>query len=477
MKRKIGKWMIIFLAVMVCCTVAARAASGVLTAKVVTDQIRKGSLKTVITGQGKVQAGEISCQFLPEGQKIAEVLVNSGSAVAEGQDILRLDEGYLQGLIDENTSELEKLHLQLKQQQMQGKAQARTPETASAQITLDGAKERLNQAQANYDEAAARAQQFAAAPPPAEASQEEIDQWNQELEGLNGEAENLYDQLESQAAEYNQAVRQYNLAQENEANQKANQERDRQANELVCKSIEVDIADAQKKIEKLETIREAGCVVKAQAAGIFLDGGGGAGTVTTGSELLRIAVGALQVMGQMEEKNIGKAAVGDQVNVRFPGRAEPLSLTITHFGNQAGNQEAGGNIAGDGGNNGGQGNGGDGFGAGGQAAGDVWYAQLEGQEIPLGTVVSYEITEESEVYQKTVPLSALREVQGSVSILSVEKRDSILGEEYVAVSVPVTVLGKDQDKAAIECTLDTNASVIVSAGKYVEEGDPVRLEK
>lgn len=467
MRRRIGKWVIGFFCMMICCTLAARGASGALVARVGTSQIRKGTLENKVSGEGQVQVGEISYQFLPEGQKVNRLLVGEGETVEEGQEIMLMDEGYLQELIDNETAELEKLNLQLQQQELQGKAEARTPETASAQISLDAARDAVNQAQAAYNQAVAEAESFGASPPGPEAMEDEIAQWNQQMDALNDQINSAYAQLESQNSAYNQAARQYNLAQQNEENIKKNQETARQANQLVCDSIRVDIEKTQKKIEKLQSIKEKGCVIKAQASGIFLTGGAAAGTVTSGSEQVQIAVGTLQAMGEISAGDMGTIQAGDEVQVKFPGMAQAVTLQITHLSNLNG---SGGTMAA-----GGLAEGGEASEEG--ASSCAWYAELTGVDVSLGTAFSYEVTKTSEAYQQTIPLSALRESQGRTYILTVEGRDGILGREYAAVLVPVTVLEKDENTAAVECVLEDTVPIIVSSNKYVEEGDPVRLQE
>lgn len=464
MKRKIGKWVIGFFCAMIFCTLASRGASGALIARVGTSQLKKGTLEHKLSGEGRVQVGEISYQFLPEGQKVNCLLVNEGESVEEGQEIMLMDEGYLQGLIDDAASELEKLNLQLQQQELAGKEEARTPETASAQISLDAAADALNQAQAAYNQAVAQAEAFAAAPPGPEALEEEIDQWNAQMDALNAEIDSAYEQLEGQNSAYNQAARQYNLAQQNEENIRKNQEAARQENQLACDSIQVDIDRTQKKIDKLESIRENGCVIKAQAGGIFLSGGAQAGTVTTGSEQVQIAVGTLQAMGEIPAGSEGEIQAGDEVEVKFPGASQAVTLQVTHLGSGdlSTGQGAGSS---------------DGAASGENGASGVWYADLTDADAGLGTAFSYEIRKSTEAYQQTVPLSALREGQGKTYILSVQEKDGILGKAYTAVSVPVTVLEKDDNTAAVTCTLEDTAQIIVSSNKYVEEGDPVRLQE
>ena len=78
MRKRAGKAVIYFLVLMLCCTVAARAASSITVAKVKTAKVGKGVLTQLVTGSGTVTAKEQYSQSLPErGQKVKKVLVKT----------------------------------------------------------------------------------------------------------------------------------------------------------------------------------------------------------------------------------------------------------------------------------------------------------------------------------------------------------------------------------------------------------------
>ena len=52
----------------------------------------------------------------------------------------------------------------------------------------------------------------------------------------------------------------------------------------------------------------------------------------------------------------------------------------------------------------------------------------------------------------------------------------ILGKEYTAVKVPVKVIDKDEEHAAVQTSLPADALIISGSDKYVEDGDKVRLD-
>lgn len=74
-------------------------------------------------------------------------------------------------------------------------------------------------------------------------------------------------------------------------------------------------------------------------------------------------------------------------------------------------------------------------------------------------------------------MSALHEANQTAYVLIAQIRSGILGEGYEAVKVPVTVIGKDMDNAAVEAGFPEGALVIGQSNKYVKEGDRVRLDE
>lgn len=123
--RKILKAMIFFFIGMAACTYFAWQASLLTTAKVKTERIRSGSLVRKVTGTGKIQASEKSFQSLPEGQKVAKVLLEAGDSVKKGDAVVQLDMEYLNQLIREQKREVRQAELELKQQKLTAKYEAK----------------------------------------------------------------------------------------------------------------------------------------------------------------------------------------------------------------------------------------------------------------------------------------------------------------------------------------------------------------
>lgn len=492
MRKKAGKAVIYFLVLMLCCTVAARAASSITVAKVKTAKVGKGVLTQLVTGSGTVTAKEQYSQSLPEGQKVKKVLVKPQTTVEAGQALIQLDMDYLAEKIEEKSREIEKLNLQLEQQKLAGQEDARTPETAQAQIALNNAEILLEQAQADYDQAAAEYENLVNDPPAADSGQtqnggldsgQDVDQgegpdtagqtsqggnssgageyekWEQEVQAAKDKMQSAADTLNSQAISYNQAVEQYELASQNEANTRQNEEKKKKSNTLTVEGIQVDIEGAQAALKKLTDIQNAEGIVSAASSGIFQSAGVTEGDVTAGTEQIIIASQAAEAKGLIDQADVGKIQEGDKISIKFSGNTDTLEVKAERFEQVSAQETPSKEEEGQAG-----------------SGGMVWYGQAGEKELKTGTSFTYEASKESGSYEQVIPLSALHQAQGQTFVLTAEARDGILGQVYTAVSVPVTVLDKDDKSAAVKSALNNKSLIIVESSKYVEEGNQVRLE-
>jgi hypothetical protein len=95
-----------------------------------------------------------------------------------------------------------------------------------------------------------------------------------------------------------------------------------------------------------------------------------------------------------------------------------------------------------------------------------------------GTSITLSLNNRSKDYQCIVPLSAVHEESGETFVYSIKTKSSPLGERYIAVKVPVTILAKDDTNAAIDPSAlgQYGSSVITETNdKSFESGDQVRL--
>ncbi len=77
-----------------------------------------------------------------------------------------------------------------------------------------------------------------------------------------------------------------------------------------------------------------------------------------------------------------------------------------------------------------------------------------------------------------IPLSAIHEENGETFVYTIKTKSSPLGDRYIAIKVPVTILAKDDTSAAIDpSALGEYGSMVItqSNDKSFESGDQVRL--
>lgn len=167
----------------------------------------------------------------------------------------------------------------------------------------------------------------------------------------------------------------------------------------------------------------------------------------------------MEAKGQIAPEDAGKIQECDKISVKLSGSTEAVTVRAERF-----EQVSSQNTASPAGENQTE------------SGGMVWCGQIEGKQLKLGTAFTYEASRESGSYEQVIPLGSLHETQGQAFVLTAEVRDGILGKVYTAVSVPVTVLDKDDKNAAVKSAIGRNSLIITESSKYVEEGNQVRLE-
>lgn len=382
--RKILKAMIFFFIGMAACTYFAWQASLLTTAKVKTERIRNGSLVRKVTGTGRVQSSEKSFQSLPEGQKVAKVLVETGDSVQKGNAVVQLDLEYLNQSIREQKREVRQAELELKQQKLTAKYEAKKIEDSVSMNQEDSEmldQENVNKVKQSVQEEKRYQKQLAAL----------------QREGLELTLENQKDQL-----------------------------------------------------GKLEVWKACDGLVVSQNAGVLETVGVVEGAITSGTEQIVLQSGQQEVCGEIEEASLGLIKEGCEVTVFIQGEAEEQKIPVEKVGMSKEGKM-------------------------------MWYGKIpnqkEAKNYSVNTIISYNYHEKTAgSYEALVPLSALREEQNAAYVLAAEVRAGILGDQYTAIKVPVTVLDQDEDYAAVEGAIGADTLIVSESNKYVEAGDRIRLE-
>lgn len=382
--RKILKAMIFFFIGMAACTYFAWQASLLTTAKVKTERIRNGSLVRKVTGTGRVQSSEKSFQSLPEGQKVAKVLLEAGDSVQKGDAVVQLDLEYLNQSIREQKREVRQAELELKQQKLTAKYEAKKIEDSVS------------------------------------VNQEDSEMSNQE--SINKAKQSVQEEKRYQ----------------------------KQLAALQREGLELTLESQKEQLEKLETWAACDGVVFSQNAGVLEAVGVVEGAITSGTEQIVLQSGQQEICGEIEEASLGLIKEGYEVTVFIQGEAEEQKIPVEKVGMSKEGKM-------------------------------MWYGKIpnqkEAKNYSVNTIISYNYHEKTAgSYEALVPLSALREEQNAAYVLAAEVRAGILGDQYTAIKVPVTVLDQDEDYAAVEGAIGADTLIVSESNKYVEAGDRIRLE-
>lgn len=486
----------VFFLIMAVCTAVSRAAASMVVPKVTTGKVQEGKLSILIQGKGTVETREESLLSLQTGLRVEKIL-QTGTVVKKGDVLLQYDQNYLQERIEEKQAEIKKLELAVEQAKLTGQPQARVEAAESAQRDVQLSEDNYAKAWEDYN-AAAEAYETGAAGQQqnldqelqaAEEEKERVLQQAQELEaaGEAEEAEKLRQQAEENAEQrkaqaqsaYDSAIQElelqksqaeeslqaqdsaraqaynaYESAKEQDAAAAENDKKTAEAGSYTTQSAQMDLELAKKELEKLQKVQSENGEVKAPEDGVLKSSTIAAGGVTDDTASLMFGWGGYRVKGNLTAEDLSKAETGDEVKIMVPGQGKTLKKNIGEISGNTNQQGEG------------------------QTAAGVFYAEMEEKEAVYGSEISYEISRQTDSsYKQVIPLSAVRKDSDGTFCLVAEEEKTVLGNEYRAKRVAVTVVEKDSTSAAITSSLGQEDKIITGSSKDIAPEDKVRLEE
>ena len=537
-KRMAAKAFAVFFLFMAAAGGLSRAAAAMTVPLADTRSYQEGRLNLDLTGTAVAEAKEETLVSLDKEQRILSA-AKTGTQVKAGDVLVQYDTQYLQKAVEEKQAEVKKLELSLEQARIQGEPQERVAASNGAARDLDLADQGLAQAQSDYDQAANESQNarnqaqsdydagvaqadqdrsnaYSQAQALEEQAQEletqgsqlesqgdsegagaqytQAEDLRQQAQALRQEADQAYEAALSQVqAEYDAAVSQaqdilsqaeaalndqaqaqaqaqnaYTSAQEEDAAAAANDQKSQAASSYDQQSIQVDLDQAKKELSQMEKIQQAKGQVTAPADGVVTDRNVQTGGITDDSSYLILGTGGLQIKGSLKLQDLEKVEPEDTVEITVSGQGKKLQGKVTRTGAEgtgetaqaAGALDQGAGTAQD------------------TDAGGYFYADIEDASVTWGTQVSYSIEKQSgSSYEMLIPLSAVRQDAEGTYCLIAQAGDTVLGTEYRAVRVNITVEDKDSTQAAVTGNLGRDDLVISGSTKDITEGDKVRLKE
>ncbi len=260
-----------------------------------------------------------------------------------------------------------------------------------------------------------------------------------------------------------QAQTDYTFAQKEDSAQSTNEANAVQSAQLGAQSLNVQADTARRALEELTAYQNAGGKICAEQECTVLMSSVQTGTFTTGAEVMVTGSGGWKLKGYADAKDKEKLKAGAEAEIRL-GAGKKKTVRIESI---AAERAAGsGNGAGESGSSS-------------QSLQFCWYARLpENTAAENGNAFTWNVNSSSDQeYEQLIPLTALREDSTGAYCLILSEEKNMLGRVQTARRIPVTVLEKDAQKAAVTSTLQGTDQIIVSSEKYVEEGDRVRIKE
>ena len=452
MDRKIKRraWVLAgFLIMMSVCTVLSRAAASVLVAQVQVEKPGRGKLSYSYGGNGTVVPEQEKTIFLWAGQQV-EWAAETGSAVKARECLIQFRMEYLQQAIQSKQAELTQLEIQVQQQEIAARGTARVPSAERALQNLEDAQKKLEDAQEKERKV-----------------QEEYDQIDgSALEGQQ-ELKAALEQAQADAEAARQAVDQarteYQFALKEDSAQNTNEANSIQSAQLGVQSQQVQADKARRELEELTAYQNAGGRICAEEDCTVLMSGVQTGAFTTGAEVMVTGIGGWKLKGLAYAKDKEKLKAGTEAEIRL-GAGKKRTVKIESVAAERSEGSEGG--AG-------------GSGSDSRSLQFCWYARLpENTAAGNGNAFTWNVNAASDQeYEQIIPLSALREDTAGAFCLILLEEKNMLGTVQTAKRIPVTVLEKDAQKAAVTSTLKESDQIIASSEKYVEEGERVRIKE
>lgn len=473
-QKRAGKNIVVFFAIMLILTIVSRGMSGATYAQVKTQTPTKGEIIDVVKGNATVQSSEINEVKLEAGFKVSKLFVSSGQSVKAGDDILRYDLETISNEVKKLEGDLAAKEIDLAEKKLP-KAELET-QTKSAQKTLDSAIEEYNSTKSSGENKIAQAQQelnnanaslevaknqLAEAqnhvPEPGEMPID-IELFEQAVTQADGEVETAKSLLESEKTQLSDSLKgldkqitdareSLEKAKKDDQQTKNQAEIDDRRKKLELETLEKEITEMQEKIAKFKAMIESTGVVKATQDGEIKKLPEEGETTQEGAVYtITNPQGSFEAQVMLSKDDAKKLKAGSKVDIEkgsgyykdyFQGEITAISLPDE-------NEQVTVKI------------------------------KLPQGKWESGENISIQAIQKRETYETCIPLSALNSNQDGYFVLAIEERSTILGTENVLVEYPVTLLAKDEEKAAIEGGI-WQTPVVTQSTKPITSGDRVRV--
>jgi len=472
MRGKTIRWVLLFFAIMIVFTILSRVIYEMCVIQVQVDTTVPGEIAQTIESTGKIEGKGEAIITSVEGLLVAEVCVKQGQEVKQGDILYKIDTGDIQELIQNVSSEVEGLKLQLQvlqsQQEQIGKEHAlgRSQAEENYQKTLEGAEIAIENARQQITATRQKqVEQENLLIQKQEEYQSLLDAGEQdkatEMEIKIQEIKQQIQAFQDMAVESEAVLSQVQIEQE-AAIRAARQELERQnlgmAQDTGVQQLQLQIDAGEFKLQKLkdfQNIPEIRAPYDAFVKEILINTG--SRTANSADMVLLNASQGLVAVSVFTQEGKENLKEGIPVEITFSGQKtvldtengeENLEYPITsviRVGEELENVEV--------------------------------RVDLPYQEQLMGRMVNITLKTEARYYPAVIDRRALHlDGEEEYFVYVVKERETVMGIETRAVRRDVEVLDKNEDRVAIE-GIGKNEQVIIDSSRYVQEEDRIKINE
>jgi multidrug resistance efflux pump len=219
---------------------------------------------------------------------------------------------------------------------------------------------------------------------------------------------------------------------------------------LTQSSMQLDLDQLQQTVDTLKTIADNMGKIKSSLTGTVDSVTFEAGKQSVADDSIAVNMGASGLLAIVPKEEGEYVSIGDEMQLTARGKKDKITVTVESISfttDKDGVEQT-----------------------------KITAVMPEGDYIP-GAELDVKITKNSDLYNRCVPIAAIRQDStGQNYVLTTQSRNTVLGDELTAVRVPVNIIEKDAQMAAVEGTLSDEDNVIVSSNRDIGEEDRVRIK-
>lgn len=446
-RKKALKGLVGFLIFMFVLTLLSRAANAMTLPQVKTIKAQKRSIGNTVQADGVVEAGEEMPIFTQPELKIEKVTAQPGKKVKKGELLVQLDQQHLDEKIREVERELKTANLAIdnanhnqkvkEENRRKGIQQAKADYDGTAD-TENGKVDRAYQQQVDAQNALDEFYNN----PPADTEDNDTNATKEDL--LKKDLDAKKNAYEEAVAGRDEALRAKQQAVEN--SYKETEETSVAESETLKKNA------LEEKLEKYQVLAEQKGAITAPEDGIITttDKTVVTGGVTPATSLMQIAgdkadMKFVATITKEDQKNV---SLGNEVTLSKDNK-ELANLKVDSITKSKGKEDSY----------------------------EVTVSVKTDVGISLYETATMKIKGEAKNYSKCIEKNALREGKGGKKyVLVLVEKDTILGKQWVAEELQVTVTYSNANYAALgDEEVTAEQKIILSSNKDVQAGDRVRL--